>query len=208
MRALFTGVAPIVFGVAVVMAQPLDARACSCRERGAPRDELDTSAAVFEGLVLADADGHGSALYTRSLKFCVVRAWKGVAAGSIISVNTGSDGASCGYDSNLKGMTWLVYASGDASNLTTGICSRSQPIAAATDDLTALGSPTSVVDGGTPACVATGGGGCSVAVGPTDREGMVSWIAGLVIVGALGGLRARRSLRGGPPCGSTGRVRR
>jgi hypothetical protein len=55
-----------------------------------------------------------------------------------ITVSTSADGASCG-NSDEVGQAWLVYAYGKG-NLSTSLCSRTNPITHAQEDLKALGS--------------------------------------------------------------------
>jgi 5-hydroxyisourate hydrolase-like protein (transthyretin family) len=68
-------------------------------------------------------------------KFTVVQSFLGV-EGTEVEVMTGRGGGDCGYGF-ARGETYLVYAygGGEGKPLSTGICTRTKPVAAAAEDL-------------------------------------------------------------------------
>ena len=125
----------------VLIIAPVPAFACSCVESGPPGQELATSTAVFAGRVIDIEAPIGLVIYgAQAVKVTiqVSEVWKGPVQ-HILVVTTERSGASCGYEF-ASGQEYLVYARGVASNLETGLCSRTRPLAAAAEDLTALGA--------------------------------------------------------------------
>jgi LPXTG-motif cell wall-anchored protein len=78
--------------------------------------------------------------------FVVSDVWKGSVPSTAV-ITTMRDSASCGY-SFEQGQEYLVYATtNDAGEMEVSLCSRTQPLANANEDLAALGEaqPTGVV---------------------------------------------------------------
>jgi hypothetical protein len=122
------------------------AHACSCVIPGAPDVELARSTAVFSGRVVARDEPGGlivSSADPVEVTFEVYAVWKGPAY-STITITTARSGASCGYVFE-EGEQYLVYADGSADNLTVSMCSRTQPLEWAEEDLAALGEGTTAL---------------------------------------------------------------
>jgi hypothetical protein len=102
--------------------------------------------AVFEGRVLevgAQA-ADGTALERVRVRLRVVRAWKGVTTESI-ELSTANNSAACGYEFT-PGQSYLVYADEENGALAVSLCSRTQPMSEAGQDLEALGMGATPVD--------------------------------------------------------------
>ncbi len=122
------------------------AHACSCVLPGPPEAELARSVAVFSGRVVKRDAPVGLVVSSADpveVTFEVYSVWKGPAY-STITVTTARSGASCGYAFE-KGEEYLVYADGSADSLTVSMCSRTQPLGWAEDDLAALGEGSSAL---------------------------------------------------------------
>jgi len=114
------------------------ASACSCVPPGAPLEELGRSTAVFAGKAIRiDAGLLYSSADPVMVTFQVAQVWKGPEHARL-TLHTERSGASCGYEFQ-GGQEYLVYASGPEAGLYTGLCTRTQPLAGAGDDLKALG---------------------------------------------------------------------
>lgn len=132
MRLLISAAALLMFTVHADRAH-----ACSCAASGPPCQGYFQVDAVFAGTVTAisDLDGTGDdRLFERRLvRFATQRAFRGV-EGTTVDVFTGMGGGDCGY-AFKTGEQYLVYASRRQGRLTTGICSRTRPLAEAAEDL-------------------------------------------------------------------------
>lgn len=118
------------------------ADACSCAPPPPPAAARDSADAVFEGRAAGSpapkSAGPGLSPMAVSISFTVVRAFKGVDAGSKVTVTTSGSSSMCGY-SFAPGETYLVYAWRDEGGvLGTGLCSRTRKISEAAEDLAAL----------------------------------------------------------------------
>lgn len=113
------------------------ATACSCMSSGPPCQGFFQVDAVFAGMVttISEVEGSPDLLYDRRLvRLAVERGFRGI-EGATAEVLTGMGGGDCGYDFKT-GERYLVYADrNQEGRLTTGICSRTRPIAEAADDL-------------------------------------------------------------------------
>lgn len=118
------------------------ARACSCFTPGQPCQAFGAAAATFVGTVLdvrtnqPKPGAKDEIDWTpRVFKFAVLQPYAGV-AGTEVEVATGQGGGDCGYGFR-KGETYLVYAygGGNGKPLVTGICTRTRPVAEASEDL-------------------------------------------------------------------------
>lgn len=122
---------------------PLPALACSCAPPGAPDAEMEKSAAVFSGRVTAvEAPGPVGGVISSADRvkytFQVSKVWKGPVA-PMINVSSARDSASCGYEFQI-GEEYLVYATEAQGALTSSLCSRTQPLVRAEEDLQVLGA--------------------------------------------------------------------
>lgn len=123
------------------------ANACSCL-RTTPQQSLSNSQAVFAGRVIDviqpnPVETQNSRRRPTSnpeeikVVFEVSQVWKGGRKARLM-VMTSNSSAGCGY-SFQKGEEYLVYASRQASRLTTGLCSGTKPLSTASEDLAVLG---------------------------------------------------------------------
>jgi hypothetical protein len=118
------------------------ASACSCLPT-TPQQSLKNSGTVFAGKVIDvvdEAKMHPEVsrpLLGFKVTFEVSNVWKGQANRQFV-VRTSDSSASCGY-SFEKGKEYLVYASNQGSQLETGLCSGTKPLANARPDLAVLG---------------------------------------------------------------------
>lgn len=123
--------------------------ACSCVAPGPPCQAYWKSQVVFAGTPLSvsrievERDGHR--FMQRLVRFQLDEAFRGV-SGNSVEVVTGAGGGDCGYNFEV-GRKYLVYGYNleGSSRIGTGICSRTQPLSEASDDLSFLravsGSP-------------------------------------------------------------------
>jgi hypothetical protein len=125
--------------------------ACSCASGGTVCDAYQKSAAIFVGTVLSDTTvtvqmevttlGKGKQIETYSEKlyvFAVEQSFKGV-EGTVLEVQTGIDDGDCGIEFR-KGERYLVYAylNTKTKKLHTGICTRTNSVSNASEDLNFL----------------------------------------------------------------------
>lgn len=133
----------------LLLAVPRPAHACSCAAPPAPAVALGRADAVFAGRVtaidtplLSRITGSGN---VRQVTFAVSDVWKGEVPQEI-TLSTAASSAACGYEFD-QGDDYLVYAGESRDGLSTGLCSRTQPLSTATEDLRALGSGTAPAEG-------------------------------------------------------------
>lgn len=159
------------------------ALACSCVEPGPPLEELGKATAVFSGKVV-DRD-ETAVVYSSAdpvrVTFQVYTVWKGPVCEAII-VTTAYSEVSCGYEFE-DGKEYLVYAHGSADNLEVSLCSRTQSLMGANQDLSELGN------GLIPPADSPGVSASSVIVLAGAGTGMVLLTATMLV-------RRRRLLRG------------
>lgn len=118
------------------------AYACSCVIPGPPDEELANSSAVFSGKVVNLSEpfaGFGPVSSADPIKvtFLVDKVWKG-SVSQTTTISTARSSASCGYTFE-KGGEYIVYAYGTENDLSVSLCSRTQPLDTALDDLAVLG---------------------------------------------------------------------
>ncbi|MEM3160902.1 MAG: hypothetical protein QXJ74_08985 [Nitrososphaera sp.] len=123
----------IILGIAPALFSTPKAFACSCAELSLPSKAYEESDAVFAGT--AENIVHETGAYR--VHFAVERAWKGITETPLLVTTPDNDGL-CGYRFQ-EGVEYLVYAHGKDS-ISTGICTRTQPVADAYADLAYLGS--------------------------------------------------------------------
>lgn len=115
--------------------------ACSCASPfPSPQESLKKSTVVFAGKVTGMDIPNGIVISTADpvlVTFDVSEIWKGPDYKTLV-VTTARDGVSCGY-SFEQGEEYIVYAYGEEDKLSTNICSRTELIANAKEDLQGLG---------------------------------------------------------------------
>jgi hypothetical protein len=170
-----SGLALVVLAV-VWGARPVErAYACSCMAPPPPAEARNGADAVFAGTVTGVLQNAplGTSNNRVMVSFRVSEVWKG-ANNPEIAVLTSGDSASCGFGFDQGGQ-YLVYAFIEEGRLTTNLCSRTNALAQAGEDLAALG------EGTTPPLAATGNP--LGAVAPWIGIGAVALVAvGLVVV--------------------------
>ncbi len=126
--------------VLVVCLDPASAYACSCEEPGAPTEERDESTSVFAGVVVrVDTLMTQQGYEAIHVLFEVQRIWKGPDSTAVL-VRTAACSGLCGYFFQV-GETYLVYTFADRETgaLWTNLCTRTNVLRDATEDLMALG---------------------------------------------------------------------
>lgn len=135
------GLLVLVFVAALVVIQPNCAYACSCRPPGSPAEELGESDVVFLGRVVSVATPNKpieNSSDVTTVTFETSKGWKGDVTQTLTLTTPGSS-ASCGV-SFVQGEEYVVYAQSNEGTLTTNLCSRTNTVANATEDITALGA--------------------------------------------------------------------
>ena len=170
--------------------------ACSCIGSGPSCEATWQAAAVFAGEVVSIEEAvvdrpeirPGFKEHVQRVTFRVTEPFRGIDAATVI-VQTGLGGGDCGYGFSVR-QAYLVYAHRYKDRLSTGICSRTRPLAAAAEDLAYLRGPARQ-----PAGLATIQGTARQR-DPLSKEN-VAWedvppfAGGRVIVESLGGQPAR-----------------
>ena len=135
--------AVVLVGTATFL--PHTAHACTCAAGIAPEEAYENAEAVFVGRVV-DIDDSREFVSAwddrphRRVDLLVTERWKG-ARQNLVTVATGMGDGDCGYGFERE-KEYLVYAGGGASygtDLSTGICNRTMPLADAGAALDALG---------------------------------------------------------------------
>jgi hypothetical protein len=126
----------------MLIVEPGPAYACSCVIPGPADEELANSVAVFSGKVIDVAKpliniGPVSSADPLKVTFQVYTVWKG-SMSQTTTITTARSGASCGYTFE-KGKEYIVYAYGTDNDLSVSLCSRTQLLDTAKDDLGILG---------------------------------------------------------------------
>jgi hypothetical protein len=156
------------------------ALACKCMFPPVEAAREDASA-VFEGRVLGIEDvdaGAAPSMGRRSITLSVVRTWKGLDHDERVTVYTNESSAACGY-AFAKDTSYLVYArTSDDKQLHVSSCSRTKPLADASEDLTALGAGSTPVHIESKAVATDAGSAAPARVGspsaaskPTKKKG-------------------------------------
>jgi hypothetical protein len=165
-------------------------------------DAVQNATAIFEGRVKRIEDPMGEP----KVHFQIVRTFKGPSQEALV-VSTANNSAACGYGFE-EGKSYLVYASETDAVLSTSLCSRTQPLASATEDLNKLGLGVTPFDPGagsdqatppaTPPAADPAKGGCaSCTVGARaagdQSDEQRAWTAlGLLVLGAVYRITSRR----------------
>ena len=137
----------LLFGIVslTIPLYPQESSACSCIMQST-NEALEDSVAVFSGKVTKITEEHPTLPMISSadpvtVEFQVDRVWKG-SLEKTIKVTTASDEGTCGYGFEM-GKTYLVYSYetqvDDPLVLKVSLCSRTAPIADASEDLSELG---------------------------------------------------------------------
>lgn len=202
--------------VACTLFSTTPAFACKCMVPTVEAARAD-AAALFEGRVLdvAKQTREGEMPRVRAT-LAVVRTWKGLDREERVEVLTNKDSAACGYEFE-KDESYLVYAQRNDGVLHVSLCSRTRPMAEASEDLKVLGAGSTPVhiepksDAPDAAVDATGAGagagpkpdapapkspkkrGCTVAMGggATDESVFALLIAALALTMRSRGSRRR-----------------
>ena len=124
----------------------LDIKKVSLRKK--VKRSVNDAGAVFSGKVVSiesDSDLPNKR-YASKVKIEVDSLWKGDLSETVI-VQTGIGGGDCGFPFEV-GESYLIYAYGSAkdNSLGTGICSRTQRLAQAAEDLKVLGKGKIIVN--------------------------------------------------------------
>lgn len=134
-------VVALLFVAAFVLVQPNCAFACSCVPPGTPAEELTQSDAVFQGRVVSVQTPNKpieSSADVTTITFETSKAWKGQITPTLTLTTPGSS-ASCGVTFE-QGQEYVVYAHLNEGKLTTNLCSRTNTVANAAEDIAALGT--------------------------------------------------------------------
>ena len=136
--------------IAFVIGAPVFAYACSCAAEYTREQAFEDAEAVFVGSVLSVKErgntlkrlfGDGPTPSYRAVTFHVTERWKGTKE-NLITIATGMGHGDCGFHF-AEGERYLVYArqAGDfyGKELATGICSHTEVLRHAGDDIAALG---------------------------------------------------------------------
>jgi hypothetical protein len=119
------------------------ALACSCASPGPPCENYGKADAIFLGRVVGSAErksytdekGSKTVYDVGTIRFLVQENYKGV-PGYEVEIHSGSGGGDCGYWF-LRNESYVVYAyrSAETGNLSTSICTRTQHVSQASEDL-------------------------------------------------------------------------
>lgn len=110
--------------------------ACSCAQPGPPREEFQKADAVFSGQVIELKKSPDT--YSWEAMFYVLEAWKGITTRTV-TVSSVPSGGMCGYEFE-KGEEYLVYGyKWDGDVLSTSLCTRTNKLTFAHEDLKELG---------------------------------------------------------------------
>ncbi|HEX8694280.1 MAG TPA: hypothetical protein VF746_17800 [Longimicrobium sp.] len=115
---------------------------CSCAGRVSPREQFERSDAVFRDVVVKvsrrrEEYGPNQWYLRKRVVVRVVERWKGAEAATVV-VRTGMGGGDCGYPFE-RGREYLIYTrAAQNSELATGICTRTNRIEHAGEDLREL----------------------------------------------------------------------
>lgn len=142
MKAIAQSAAALT-ALAAAWLTPQSASACKCMLLE-PAAAVEQASAVFEGRVVEVADVASSPMPRRQVTFRVVRVWKGMQSEQAV-LTTAGESAACGIDF-VRDQNYVVYASKDGDALTASSCSRTRLLAAADDDIKALGMGWTPVD--------------------------------------------------------------
>ncbi len=110
------------------------AYACTCLRPAPPLEAKEKADAVFSGTVISQERSE----FEVKVNFRVQRIWKGE-IDDTVTITTARSSAACGVNFRVR-EKYLVYAFSDQNELRTNLCSRTQILSRASEDLRALGS--------------------------------------------------------------------
>ncbi len=125
---------------------PASVEACSCGGSGLPCEAFWNASAVFSGevqevdvIVPESVMSDGTRSYgpiSKKIHLSVIEKFSGIGEEKFVEINTGGGGGDCGYNFQ-KGLKYLVYAYKDSQTgaLSTGICTRTQLLEKAAEDV-------------------------------------------------------------------------
>lgn len=116
-----------------ICAFPSTSYACKCVEPKSPTEELEESSAVFSGKVIDQLEKGR----TQFNLFEVKESWKGFNESQVI-VETVNSSSSCGYEFE-DGKEYIVYTNETDGHLEVSLCSRTELLSAASEDIDELG---------------------------------------------------------------------
>ena len=144
MRKLFSFMLLFLLVGGAILSMPSRTYACSCVQLPEVQEALAEAEAVFAGKVIhisepqPDVSGMISSADPITVTFAVAQTWKGVRQKQVM-VQTARDSASCGFNFVL-GEEYMVYTyKDDQGVLATNICTRTNTLTAASEDLGVLG---------------------------------------------------------------------
>jgi hypothetical protein len=177
---------------AVLLAKP--AAACSCIQQRPACQAFWDPGAVFVGTVtsIGPAEKDVDAPFqSRRVRFEIVEPLRGVAT-SVVDVFTGMGGGDCGYRF-VVGQRYLVYAyEAGGARLAAGICSRTRPLSAATEDLAYMRS-----------LPATGALGATISGSVHHRDRNIATKPGVTMMAPVGSLGVVMDCEGAAYRGTT-----
>jgi hypothetical protein len=136
-------VATTLLFLGILVVHSTDAFACTCLGPTPVCETFWKTPVVFSGEVLDISSTPSKRelplLANRTVRLRVLESWRGGVSGEI-DVVTGSGGGDCGYQFE-RGKRYLVFAMQHGGVLSTSICSRTQPLADAQDDLAYVRRP-------------------------------------------------------------------
>ncbi|MDF2679104.1 MAG: hypothetical protein K0R47_294 [Brevibacillus sp.] len=139
----------------LLFAIPSSVYACSCVSPGPVKEALAQAESVFAGKVTKiiepkpNAQGIISSADPVDVTFDVSISWKGVNT-KHVTIKTPLDSASCGFSFDV-GKEYLVYSYTNGDNdLETNICTRTQELTVASEDLASLGTGMTPIQDGQP----------------------------------------------------------
>lgn len=119
------------------------AHACSCAETPGIEDQLNRKTAIFTGKVKSVKQPDKGTIWSSAdpvkVQFEVKTVWKGEVS-SQTTVYTALSSESCGYEGFKVNEEFIVFAYGEPDRLETGLCEGNKTIAAAQEELKALGA--------------------------------------------------------------------
>ncbi len=191
----------LLLAVLLGLAQAQQAKACSCI-RQTPEEGFATADAVFSGTIAEVKPNPDSERGGFLVTIEVLEAWKGVTE-PIVKVSTAANSAICGYAFQV-GRSYLVYASRDGSRpLRVSLCSRTQLLDAAGEDLKSLGKPSVRISSADEKAKksAADSGACAVAWSGREGTGLGAAMAGLLLLALLWRGAGARTRAGGRDAG-------
>ena len=126
------------FSVIVFLFSPAIVAACSCMSSGPPCQSYWNTPIVFSGRVFEITtpkikETRSATFPEKTIRFAVNQAFRGI-SGTTAEVVTGMGGGDCGYDFELN-ENYLVYADNHQGKIYAGICSRTQLLSKAVEDI-------------------------------------------------------------------------